>query len=155
MAHSEQKEKPGSAQIDGDLSPLIKPQKYDLSFEYYETAKLFGGKAFKLVLWFKVITLGEYFDVRLPRYYNVKRIMGNPQKYGNFKIGAKCDFLREYANLFGLPVSGRLDRIPMSKFEGAIIEGKVRTVKHGINQHSIHEALQYSVIAELVKVKEI
>ena len=66
----------------GEKPPLVKPGVYDLAFLHHETARLFGGRALKLVLWFRIITLGEYFEVVLPRYYNVLSIKGKPQKYG-------------------------------------------------------------------------
>jgi len=108
------------------------------------------GRAQKLVLWFTIIEMGEYFDVaQLARYYNISRLIGRPQKYGRFKVGFNSGFLREYATLFGIPL--RLDRIPMSRFENCIIRGKVRTVTSGHDQRDIPLGLQYSVITNLVE----
>jgi hypothetical protein len=138
--------------LDGDRPPLILPGVYDFRFDYYETKVLFG-RAPKLVLWFTVVTFGDYFDrVRLPRYYNLTKLMEKPRKWGRFKVGYKSDFLREYATLFGSPL--RPDRIPMSVFERVIVSAKVRTVSMGSKQETIPAGLQYSVIDQLVEVKK-
>ena len=139
--------------IVGDKPPLIPSGKYDLSFQYYETLKLFGGRALKLVLWFRVVTQGEYFEVILPRYYNVTGIIGKPSKEGNFKVGWKSSFVREYAALFGLP--RRLDRLSMSKYKNHIIEGHTHVVQQSTTHRSIPKDVQYSVIDELIRVKRL
>jgi hypothetical protein len=138
--------------LDGDRPPLILPGLYDFRFDYYETRVLYGRTP-KLVLWFTVITFGDHFDcVRLPRYYGLTKLLEKPRKWGRFKAGYKCDFLREYATLFSAPL--RPDRIPMSAFDKVIIVGKVRTVTTGSKQEAIPAALQYSVIGQLVGVKK-
>ena len=142
----------GYGLLDGVPPPLILPGLYDFRFDYYETKVLFG-RAPKLILWFTVVTFGDYFDrVRLPRYYNLARLMEKPRKWGRFKVGYKSDFLREYATLFATPP--RLDRIPMSVFENVTVTGKVRTVSTGAKQEAIPAALQYSVIGQLVEAKK-
>lgn len=141
----------GCGRIDGEQRPLVKQQVYDLAFGYYETVKLFGGRSPKLVLWFRIVTPGEYFDVVLPRYYNVKRVIGTPAKNGDFKVGQNSGFLREYVTLFHMP--HRADRIPMSVFPKHLYKGKVKTVVRGFNQRKIPKQLQYSVISELIEVK--
>jgi hypothetical protein len=152
MEAPENASKSGYGALDGDRPPLILPGIYDFRFEYYETKVLFG-RAPKLILWFTIISFGEYFDrVRLPRYYNARKLMERPRKWGRFKVGYKSDFLREYATLFVTPP--RLDRVPMSEFERVIVVGKVRTVANGSKQESIPAALQYSVIGQLVEVKK-
>jgi hypothetical protein len=141
----------GYGSLDGERPPLIPPGVYDFRFDYWETRVLFG-RAPKLVLWFTVISYGDYFDrVRLPRNYNT-RLIGKAQRFGRFKPGFKCDFLREYVTLFQMPP--RLDRIPMSVFEKVIVVAKVRTVTTGSKQENIPPALQYSVIARLLDVKK-
>ena len=138
------------AELEGERPALIPPGTYELRFDHHETLILFG-RASKLVLWFTIISMGPYFDVvKVPRFYNVKRIIGRPQKHGRFKCGFKSDFLREYARLFPAPV--RLDRIPMSEFRRHVVLGRVRTVTRGSDQGAIPESLQYSVIEELTGI---
>tara|TARA_R110000782_G_scaffold24497_5_gene63806 strand:- start:224 stop:667 length:444 start_codon:yes stop_codon:yes gene_type:complete len=134
-----------------DLPPLVKPGVYDLAFVDYRTAMMFMGKAPKLVMTFRIVTMGEFFEVELQRYYNVKRIYGKPQRYGRFKPSSRGAFLREYLTLFS-GMGSRIDRIPMSKFENALIEGKVETVTRSQGK-DIPKELQYSVIKELRSVK--
>ena len=112
---------------------------------------MFKGKAPKLIMNFRIVTFGDYFETELSRYYNVKRIIGKPQRFGCFKPSMKGAFLREYMTLFTGKVN-RLDRIPMSYFENAIIEGHVETVKRAQGKN-IPTELQYSVITELRRVK--
>ena len=143
----------GFARIEGPELPLVKQQKYNLVFVSYETARLFSGKSLKLVLWFRIVSEGEYHGIVLPRYYNVKRIIGKPEKSGNFSVGRGSNFAREYVDLFGWPK--RLDRMPMTVFNNKIFTGKVKTTTNGYNQKKIHKSLQYSVISDLLEVKEL
>jgi hypothetical protein len=142
----------GYAALEGDAPSHVKPGVYQLRFDYYATAVMFG-RAPKLVLWFTIIEPGPYFDLmKLPRFYNVRKLIGRPAKFGRFKVGFKSTFLRDYARLFRVPA--RLDRIPMSEFGRRIIVGRVRTVTHGSNQLPIPEGLQYSVIEELLRCEQ-
>ena len=134
-----------------DLPPLIKPGVYDLVFVDFKTAMMFKGKAPKLIMNFRIVSFGEYFETVLTRYYNVARVIGKAQRHGQFKASKKGDFLREYMTLFTGKVS-RLDRIPMSYFESVMIEGKVTTVRRSRGR-DIPKELQYSVINELRRVK--
>ena len=134
-----------------DLPPLVKPGVYDLAFVEYKTAMMFMGKAPKLIMDFRIVSFGEYFEVELSRFYNISRIIGKPQRCGRFKASKKGDFLREYKTLFTGKAS-RPDRIPMSYFENVIIEGKVETVKRSRGR-DIPRDLQYSKIGQLRRVK--
>jgi hypothetical protein len=136
--------------IEGDRPTLVTPRAYDLRYRSYETAKMFG-RAQKLILMFTIAEPGDDFDKPLPRYFNITRLIGKPQKNGAFKVGFNSDFLREYAKLFGVPT--RLDRIPMSNFDGCFVRAKVRTVATGNAQQEIPKALQYSVVSEIMELK--
>ncbi len=136
--------------IPDDLPPLVKPGLYELSFVDFKTAMMFLGKAPKLVMTFRIVTMGKFFGTELKRYYNVQRIYGKPQRHGRFKPSCGGDFLREYMTLFTGKVNRR-DRIPMSNFESVLIEGKVDTVIHSRGR-DIPKELQYSVIKELRRV---
>ena len=135
-----------------DPQPLVKPGLYELSFVDFNTAMMFLGKAPKLIMTFRIVTMGKFFGIELKRYYNIKRIYGKPQRHGRFKISRGGDFLREYMTLFTGKVS-RADRIPMSYFEKVLIEGRVDTVTHSRGK-DIPEELQYSVIKELIRVMQ-
>jgi hypothetical protein len=139
------------AEVDGPRPPLIKPGVYDFRFIDWSTRYLFGRRP-KLMLRFKVITMGEYFDtITLCRHYNATRLIGKPGQYGRFKVGWHSNFLREYSTLFTNPT--RPDRIAMTAFNKVVIVAKVITVTTGSDQRDIPESLQYSTISQLLKAK--
>lgn len=142
----------GFGSITGQARPLINPGEYDCAFKYYETVKLFAGRAPKIVLWFDVLTLGKAYGKTIPRYYNAK-IKGKPARSGLFSVGWNSSFMREYCGMFGMPT--RLDRIPMSIFKKHIIRVKIKTVNWGYEGRKIPKVLTYSVIEQLLGVKEL
>ena len=141
----------GFAQIEGERPSLLPPGTYDVTFVGFSTFVLFG-RASKLNLQFKVVSMGEHFEKPISRYYNVTRLIGRPGPNGRFKVGFSSDFIRDYCRLF--PVPARLDRIPMSSFEKHVFSAKVRTVNMGSQQEPIPAGLQYSVISELMEIKQ-
>ena len=136
--------------IADDLPPLVKPGVYQLAFVRYQTAIMFRGMAPKLILLFRIITMGDFFELIVPRYYNVQKVIGKPRLNGQFKCGKKGAFLREYLTLFPHQVK-RLDRVPMSAFANVIIEGMIRTVSRSANRE-IPKPLRYSCVSELRRV---
>ncbi len=142
------------AEIVDDEYQYIKPGKYELSYLRHETAFMFK-KAAKLVMWFQIITQGEYFGLAVPRFYNVNRIIGKPQKNGRFKVGRRSDFFHEYDELFKAP-DRRLDRLSVyGKFSKVIVIGRIDTVKQNYRQRKLSESSRYSVIKELIEVKHL
>jgi len=139
-------------QIADDLPPLVRPGFHDVMLDDFRTALMFQGKAPKLILSFAIVSHGDDFGKRIPRYYNVARIIGKPQLGGRFKVSKKGDFLREYLSLFHYD-GGRLDRLPMSRFSGVVIRAEIVTVKHSRGKE-IPGPLQYSKIARLINVVE-
>ena len=136
--------------VDDEELLIVKPGIYDLAFVDFETKQMFMGKAPKLIMWFRIVTMGEFFETVLPRYYNVQKVIGKPKRRGRFKAGKKGDFLREYCTLFPNMI-GRLDRIPMTPFSTAIIKGKIGYVERARGR-KIPKELQYSRIRQLIKV---
>ncbi len=129
--------------------PLIKPGEYSLGFVFHETARLYNQP--KLILWFTVLSDGEYHGIKLKRFYNVRSLIGKPGKEGKYKpSGWSSDLIREYANLFG-GVPDRLDRFSLKPFNNVIITGKVKTVSQDSRKRRIAECVQYSVIERLIK----
>lgn len=135
-----------SFDVDGDLVQ-VPSGTYNLRYLYGET-RFMHNRSPKLVLWFSIADMGEHFGKKLARYYNVSSIKGKPGKNGNFKAGAKSDFVREYCSVVSQPVK-RLDRIALSRLSENVIRAKVKTVTKGYNQRSIPEMLQYSVIEQI------
>jgi hypothetical protein len=133
-------------EIEGERPALITPGEYELAFQYHRTLYLFG-RAPKVACYFKIMTMGQHFELILPRYYNAKTLSSKPRKGGAFKVGWHSDFLREYAALFGLPP--RLDRVSTETFRNVILRGRVAQVTTDSKQRVIPDPLRYSVIAEL------
>ena len=134
--------------------PLIKPGVYSLGFEYYETARLYNQP--KLILWFTVLSDGDYHGVKLKRFYNVRSLIGKPGKEGKYRpSGWSSDLIREYAHLFGSIPDDRLDRFSLKPFKDVIITGEVKTVSQDSKKREIHTSVQYSVIERLIKAEEI
>jgi hypothetical protein len=142
----------GSFAIDGEQLTHVEPGLYDLAYLYYET-RFLHNRSPKLVVWFKIITMGSDFEKKVPRYYNVKRLIGKARKNGDFKVGQKSDFLREFFTVSTAPVT-RLDRIPMGKLGEQIIQGNIDSVTTGYDQRPIPKQLQYSVVRQLVGVSK-
>ena len=138
------------AVIADDLPPLVKPGIYQLAFVRYETAIMYHGKAPKLIMHFRIVTMGDFFEEIVKRYYNVQKVIGKPRRNGQFKCGKIGNFLREYLTLFPHQVK-RLDRVPMSAFQNVIFEGAIRTVTRSLGR-KIPEPLQYSCVSELRRV---
>jgi hypothetical protein len=138
------------AELDGEPPELVPPGMYDLRFEYHETKRIFDRP--KVFLWFSIVTFGDHFEKRVPRYYGATRLIGTKGKNGRFKVGHKSDFVREFKSLFS-GNNNRLDRLPMSRFENVMIVGRVRTVERGFNQRPIPADAQYSVIDQLLELK--
>jgi hypothetical protein len=140
--------------IQGKERPLIPEGVYDLRCNGWETMICFG-KAPKLRLDFVVHAFGNFYLTQLSRFYNVKELKGKPSKNGKFVAGRYTAFTREFLTLFPHSVK-RLDRIPMSEFKkNVIIRGRVGTVTKTQKQKDTPRLLQYSVIKELLGVREL
>jgi hypothetical protein len=139
-------------QIADDLPPLVRPGFHEVMLDGFQTALMFQGKAPKLILNFTIVSHGADYGKKVPRYYNVAKIIGKPQQGGRFKVSKKGDFLREYLTLFHYE-GGRLDRLPMSRFNGLTIKAEIGTVKHSRGK-DIPAPLQYSKVLRLIKVIE-
>ncbi len=137
------------AQVNDELIPLLKPGRYELCYEFHEAVQLFRQP--KLVIWFRVLDMGEHFGKFIPRYYNIKRTIGKKGRGGMFKAGRSSNFVREYARLFPNRIS-RLDRIPMEPFKGKRLIAEVRTVTRDREQEDLAASLHYSVVDRLLGV---
>ena len=144
---------PPIVEVHGDELPLLKPGKYDLAFEGWQT-RVYFRRSPKVALWFHIVDQGSNFGIRVPRYYNATRLKGRLGKNGAFVVAGNSDFAREYARLFNAKIPRR-DRRPMARFEKHIIVGRIRTVEHDSLGRRIPEPIRYSVVAELIRVKSL
>lgn len=133
-----------------DRPPLIPPGEYLLKLDSWSTAMMWGRSP-KLIMTFIVVSVGNYFGLKIQRYYNVDRLIGKPGKSGQFKLRWSSDAVREYATLIHAP--SRLDRVYLEHYSRLVIVGRVKTVEKTSLQKNLPEALRYSVIEELLRVE--
>ena len=67
----------GFAAIDGERPTLVTPGLYDVGYVGYSTFMMFG-RAPKVHLKFRIMTMGEHFEKPISRFCNVKRLIGRP-----------------------------------------------------------------------------
>ncbi|MBL6749287.1 MAG: hypothetical protein ISP90_02145 [Nevskia sp.] len=130
---------------------LIPPGRYELRFLNHETAVMFMAP--KLVMWFSVVNFGEYFEKIVPRFYNVRRLIGKPGRGGRFMAKAGGEFILDYYSMF--KPGTRLDRLSFDPWRSNIIHGNVGTVTVTGRQRALPEPLQYSVIKSFAGVKQL
>ena len=137
--------------IGGDDSPLIPEGIYEMAYQYHVTWK-FMGRQPKVVIYFCIIELGDYFEIVLPAYYNVIKHVGKCGKSGGFKAAKKSYLVRDYCSALPEYPLPRLDRIPLSNLASVVVRGTVVTVKKGLDQRDIPEEAQYSRVATIDKL---
>ena len=120
---------------------------YELEYIDFYTGIIHGGP--KVAVWFRIVTMGEYFHVPLARYYHVQRIAKNKA----FTAGWHSDLIREFTKVLGVRPQ-RKDRVPLTKYHGFYILGRVYTVGKDSKQRKLPEPSHYSVIGELLKIKQ-
>lgn len=131
------------------IKPIAIPEgEYDLVFQYHVTGYLYGRSP-KICCFFKIVTMGEFYEMVFPRYYNVRTLTSKPRKGGSFETGWKSDFMREYVRVHGMPQ--RPDRVSPNDYRNVIVRGQVGTVKTDSKQRSIPDPLRYSVIKEILR----
>ena len=135
----------GDGVVEG-LRPHIPPGEYQLAFMRHHTTMFCGAP--KVVLRFRVTTMGPYFGIELERFYNARRLLGKVGKNGRFKVGSSSDLVLEFCRVAQDRIT-RLDRLPLSVMKNYIIKGVVHSVAKNRNQKELPEIMQYSVIREL------
>src|SRR5690554_837537 len=135
-----------------DFIPLIEPGVYSMTLEHWQTA-VFFGRSQKVVMWFRVLEMGQAFGKVIPRYYNVKRLTTKPKRNGGFAAGRSSDLVREYCLIHNKRPT-RLDRVSLCHYQGVIVKGRVDTVSRDSRQSALPEAARYSVVKELVGLEQ-
>jgi len=133
--------------IDTDRPILIPESEYDFLLTSIWKGYMYGGRAPKVFLTFRIMTEGPYYGQHLKRHYNVK---GFTKKNEVIPRGWTSYLVREYTVLFGLPRT--LKDIGLTKFKGKVIRGKVRTVKKDFKGKALAEPNWHSCIDELTKL---
>ena len=131
-------------------SPLIPEGIYEMSYLYH-TTWVFMGRQPKVVVYFAITEPGDHFQVVLPAYYNVIKLIGRRCKGGGFKAAKKSHLVRDFCRVFPTQPLPRLDRIPLTRLESVIVRGSVVTVKKDFEQLDIPAAALYSRVARIDK----
>jgi hypothetical protein len=111
----------------------------------YYTGIIHGGP--KVALWFRGVTMGEYFYTQ--RHHHVNSIGKN----GTFKAGWHSDLVRECVRVLG-ERPNRRDRISITRYRGLYILGRIYTVMKDRRQRELLEPAYYSMIDKLLKIKQ-
>jgi hypothetical protein len=133
--------------IDPDRPVFVKCREYDVIFVRYWKGYLYGGVP-KLILVFKILSVGTYFGLHLNSCYNIK---GFTKRKEIITKGWHSSYVREYSHLFGKPM--KLRDIILKPFKGKVFRCSVRTVKKDFKQRPLPKDLYYSVIDQLLEVK--
>lgn len=128
-----------------DDSPLIPEGDYQMTYARHSTY-LFMGRQPKVAVYFRIVEPGDYYELVLPAYYNVKEFIGKRGKSGRFRAAKKSNLARDYCRVFPNDSFPRLDRLPMSNMASVLILGTVRTVQKDALQRDIPEAVRYSKV---------
>lgn len=138
---------PDPSALASDQPANIPAGEYELEYLNFHTGIIHGSP--KVALCFRVATMGEHFHVPLARYYHVQQV----GKKGFFKAGWHSDLIREFTRVIGVRPQRR-DRIPLTRYKGLYIIGRVHTVVRDRRQRDLLEPSRYSVISELLKIKQ-
>lgn len=141
-----------AAKSECSLAPLVRPGIYTLAYTRHEARLMFGNSP-KLIIWFRILDFGKANGEILPRYYNLGKLIGKPDKqsrYKRFKVNQHTDLMDEFARVCPVDRTMRLDRVPVSHFGKHVVSGQVRTVTENRKQRPIHDQLQYSVIQSIL-----
>ena len=134
-----------------EFLPLIPDGIYEVAFDGYETAIQFRD-APKVILNFHIVSIGQYFETKLARYYTVAALKGKPRAKGKFKVkGQTSIFLIEFLNCHpDREIPRRLDQVPMGCWGRTTYQARVASVSHNSSQKKLPKQLQYSKIKELL-----
>lgn len=132
-----------SPSMPADDDPLIPEGEYNFRCLGHEKRKgMRGTNKFRLKM---QIQGGAYGGTILYKHYNIQGVT----KEGRIKVGAKSDLLRQYYAVTGSPKITRLDRFPMSVFDGLLIRATVVTVKQDWEGEKLPHQSHYSRVGKL------
>ena len=123
------------------LPPRLPDDEYQVQFVRDEERTQWKAK--KLLLYFKIVSFGEFHGVELFMSCPI------PQK----KWGSASKFIRAWAIATGM-LPKRFDRVSTNVFRGKIFNVQVRTVTKDSAQKDIPVAAQYSIIDHLISLEQ-
>ncbi len=127
---------------------LIPEGEYEAALVDYETGIYFFGHSPKVILWWRIFTMGAAFETVIPGYYAVRRLTGKGRRRGRFQIGLKSRLARDLA----LMTNARppLDHVPLDHLQDHLFCIAVRTVSEDSGQKAIPNGAHYSVVYQVL-----
>ncbi len=114
------------------------------------TKLFFFGRSPKVVLTFRILDSGPYFEKLVRGFYAVRRIKGKARRNGSFEAGPRSRLLRDISKL--IDSRPPTDHIPEIAFN-AIFEIEVRRVNRA-NGEALSESMQYVVVDRIIRKSE-
>ena len=126
----------------------VPPGRYTACVESAQTAILFGGRAQKVILTYRILDYGPCFEKRVRGYYAVRHIVGKPRRNGRYSIGPRSRLIRDTAHM----IDGRppTDHFPIEKASKTIVEIELRIVTTADGK-DLASSMQYVVVDHVVK----
>jgi hypothetical protein len=134
-----------------DERPLVPDGRYHFKLKSHRTEYMFGSP--RLILLMAILDYGDFHGVTLPRFYNVKQLIGKPGKKGRFKPTNGGDFLIDYYNLITVR-DRRLDRLSMKPLYDKIVYAETATVKINNRKTKLPEPMWHSKVINLIELKD-
>lgn len=124
--------------VKDDQFALIPDAQYEVVCTRYEKRKFFG--AFKLYVWFRIITEGDYQGLQIFRAYNW---------YERPPRGS--DLFKDLGRLYGRPLR-KNTRLSLKLFKEKALLVQTRTIRVDRKQNPLPEYQRYSVVDRLIDV---
>ena len=112
------------------------------------TKLFYFGRSPKVVLTFRILDQGPYFEKLVRGFYAVKRIKGKARRNGEFEAGPRSRLLRDISKL--IDSRPPTDHIPASVIQAAVFEIEVRRVERAAGEE-LAESMQYAVVDRIIK----
>ncbi len=112
------------------------------------TKLFYFGRSPKVVLTFRILDHGPYFEKLVRGFYAVKKIKGKPRRNGTFVAGPRSRLLRDISKL--IDSRPPTDHIPASVIQAAVFEIEVRRVERAAGEE-LAESMQYAVVDRIIK----
>ena len=125
--------------------------RYQASLIDASTRLFFFGRSPKVVLTFRILDQGPYFEMLVRGFYAVKRIKGKPRRNGTFEAGPRSRLLRDISKL--IDSRPPTDHVPERIIKAAIFEIEVRRVESASGE-KLTESMQYAVVDRIIRRTE-
>lgn len=131
-----------------DAPAQIPPGEYSAAYLGHKT--VYFARQPKVIVFFR-IGAGEYAGTKIERWYRVHALHGKPRKNGRIKLKHSQELFRQFVRCTG--GRERPDRLSLQRLSGCMLRVSVRTVTTDSKQRKLPEALQYSVVDEMLAIE--